>query len=430
MQRKTEKSEKPLTLCEFQKFTGLPVTGTLDEETITKMRAPRCGFPDKPSNRSNPLFNDWPEAQNFVSLGTRWNKDTVTWKPLKLTRQLPERDQWQALERGFKYWSDVTPLKFRYSSGEADIDVTFANGRGIGGDTHFDDDEQWTLGTGQGSDLEIVAAHEFGHALGLGHSREPNALMAPYYRYVQDLKLHPDDVRGIQTLYESPRCQVPDQNNDHNSTDYHGNDHDHHHHDTTHHNIFHYHHHDHTETLDDYGYSYVFRYDRVYKELESGATPTSDGRRDGQFWEWDRRYEQVAPGYPLQTDVYWVGAPRHPEAATSDHNGNFYFFKGSRYFKLHNRVASGDSKRTADWFGYACGGTYRQLSDEWETTQRETDLNGFARDAGNESDDKLFGSYSVGYPEIGTHREVAPRLPFEFDLGPVASGDESERFLS
>jgi hypothetical protein len=46
-----------------------------------------------------------------------------------------------------------------------------------------------------------VAVHEFGHSLGLAHSANSSAVMAPYYRYNTDVKLTPDDIQGIQQLY-------------------------------------------------------------------------------------------------------------------------------------------------------------------------------------------------------------------------------------
>ena len=72
----------------------------------------------------------------------------------------------------------------------------------IAGDTHFDEAETWVSpsGGGAGIDLATVAAHEFGHALGLNHSADPNALMAPFYTGRRAF-LSFDDIAGIISIY-------------------------------------------------------------------------------------------------------------------------------------------------------------------------------------------------------------------------------------
>ncbi|NWR43005.1 MMP7 protein, partial [Regulus satrapa] len=197
---------------EMQKFFHVTVTGKLDVETEKIMNMPRCGMPDVA------------EYQTFP--GTpKWEKTHLTYKILSFTSDLPRNKVVDAIKRALMVWSDVTPLKFRrVYTGSADIEIKFARrehgdgapfdgkggtlahafppGEGRGGDAHFDDDERWS-DVNQDINLFLVAAHEFGHSLGLDHSNVRGALMYPLYSYQnpETFKLPEDDRRGIQKLY-------------------------------------------------------------------------------------------------------------------------------------------------------------------------------------------------------------------------------------
>ncbi|KAK5904452.1 hypothetical protein CesoFtcFv8_006015 [Champsocephalus esox] len=203
----------------MQAFFGLEVTGVMNNETTTVMKEPRCGVSDI-------------SRYGHFSGRPKWEKRLITYRITQYTPDLTQSHVDSTIAQAFQLYSDVIPLNFKQVySGNADIMILFKGGyhgdfypfdgvggvlahanspgRGQGGDTHFDDDETWTLSS-RGVNLLLVAAHEFGHALGLDHSRDRRALMYPTYRYVNTngYRLPDDDRRGVQALYGS-RKPVP-----------------------------------------------------------------------------------------------------------------------------------------------------------------------------------------------------------------------------
>lgn len=200
-------------LRKFQSFHRLEVTGVLDQPTLDLMGKPRCGFPD---------------TAEYVLQGNKWSTTNLRYGFQNFSGDITQDQARAAVSAAFSYWAAVTPLTFtevpfaqnpeikiRFVTGDHGDGSPFdgpggvlahayyppPNGGDIAGDAHFDDAETWSINLpASGVDLYTVAAHEFGHSLGLAHSTVNTALMYPYYGGPHRF-LDQDDINGIQALY-------------------------------------------------------------------------------------------------------------------------------------------------------------------------------------------------------------------------------------
>lgn len=174
------------------------------------------------------------EALPFTTVGEGWDgpglgSAALTFAFGNPTLDLPLDLQRAALIAALNVWAAAVDLTFTETTllGQPrSIDFTFQVGPGQGSsvlafatfpappspeplasDIFFYDDWLWEVGNGLGTaafDLELIAMHEIGHALGLGHSDTADAVMWPFVGSQEiNIGLHPDDIAGIQSLYAS-----------------------------------------------------------------------------------------------------------------------------------------------------------------------------------------------------------------------------------
>lgn len=155
----------------------------------------------------------------------RWKSTELTWRLANTLPQFSREDQEEAAQQAFDAWAERSALKFQMAADNALINISFEQGDhgdaypfegadgviGHGffpqsaqpGVIHLNRDKTWTLGGDDGTgsvDLFTALLHEIGHALGLEHSLDANAVMFAGYERSKTA-LGDEDIAAIRQLY-------------------------------------------------------------------------------------------------------------------------------------------------------------------------------------------------------------------------------------
>uniref|UniRef100_A0AAX7TYY6 Peptidase metallopeptidase domain-containing protein n=1 Tax=Astatotilapia calliptera TaxID=8154 RepID=A0AAX7TYY6_ASTCA len=325
-------------LKEFQRVSGLPVTGVFDEATKLAMNKPRCGVPDKETGLTIPVITTAPQTvrrkkeplASLISKSRRkrdltptghmaFSKKVLNWRLIGegYSSQLTIDDQRYIFRLAFRMWSEVSPLEFVEDTHapleDVDIRLGFGTGRHLGcnqkfdgtgqefahawflGDIHFDDDEHFTTpNVGSGISLLKVAVHEIGHVLGLPHIYRPGSIMQPSY-LPQESSFEMDwmDRKAIQQLYGG--CKG--------------------------------------------------RFNTVFDWIRKEKTPYGEVvirfntyfMRDGWYWLYENRNNRTRYGDPVPLQTGWHGIPMDGVDAHvhvwSRRRDAVYFFRGTQFWR-------------------------------------------------------------------------------------------------
>ncbi|MEO7271710.1 MAG: matrixin family metalloprotease [Vicinamibacterales bacterium] len=169
----------------------------------------------------------------YVLNGPRWPVRTVNYYVNPANLDVPEAAAEAAVQAGAAVWGSQSAADFRFyymgrttgtaltNNGKNEVFFRNAASGGLIAETYWWADANarlidadivfydggFTFFTGSGCSggiyIENTAAHEFGHALGLGHSADADATMYYMSSYcsTSGLSLNPDDLSGVEALY-------------------------------------------------------------------------------------------------------------------------------------------------------------------------------------------------------------------------------------
>lgn len=165
-------------------------------------------------------------ADDFSLVGAKWGSPelgtaggTVTWA---VDDSISQADL-QSINAAFAEWSEVANIQFEQVSSTAVSDIDFSEGAidgasnvlGVasysfsGGQLQNADIEFDSADNLSGSELTLVATHEIGHAIGLGHFDDDPAVMNSTANF--DLAgLSQSDIDGIVALYGANTTDMAD----------------------------------------------------------------------------------------------------------------------------------------------------------------------------------------------------------------------------
>ncbi|MCC7366523.1 MAG: matrixin family metalloprotease [Dehalococcoidia bacterium] len=182
-------------------------------------------------------------AAAYLNQGYWWPNRTVTWGYNGAGKPAGLADEYDAIARAANSWN-VSGANFRFNaSGATSAGTGGCSGSGLDGfntvgwgrqsgavlavtcswyaldgtpktatefDMQIDPDWEWTTGSSPEIDVESVILHEFGHAIGLGHSGDGNAVMyASYCAGCSKRDLQPDDIAGAKAIYGTAAAPTP-----------------------------------------------------------------------------------------------------------------------------------------------------------------------------------------------------------------------------